>query len=410
MRINLHYNEFIKNYELDISLKIGFIQQKILNLNNLLIYNIEYSHIKIKNNFYILGSDDLSFHSILKDFLDKYNLNENDIEELIIYDRKRDENGNVIKENIIINKYNEWFINNENENYLNYIQNNNNIYNNFENNNSHIIRFPIDVILENILRMPFNNIQNNEQNNIVNRQYTNQQNYIINNNQQNDDDNNEQNDDNNNEQNNDDNNEQNDDDNNEENDVENNEEYDVDNNEENDVDNNEENDVDNNGQDNIIEDDLRRSLRSGYIQNLNEIINIFDNMIQRNIPLNNEFSINYEYLSLPILSHEHDDLPDLIDDSGNIFNFINGSQTYEDIKVVLTEEQFNHQKHYFFKELKCDDLKECLICMQEFENEDEVTKITCNHIFHKNCIKNWVCRESNKCPICRLEVDKGTAK
>ena len=404
MRINLHYNEFMKDYELDIFLKIGFIQEKILNLNNLLIYNIEYSHIKIKNNFYILGSDDLSFHSILKDFLDKYNLNENDIEEIITYDRKRDENGNVIKENIIINKYNEWFINNENDNYLNYIENNNNRFNNFDNNNAHIIRFPIDVILENILRMPFNNIQNNNsQDNMIH----NIDNMVhnINDMVHNIDDI--------------DNMLQDDINDNQENDIDDNQENDIDDHQQDDINDNQQddiNDINDNQQDeenNINENDVRRSLRSGYIQNLNEIINIFDNIIQRNIPLNNRFPINNEYVSLPIfpnLSHEFDDLPDLIDDNNNIFNFMNMNQSYEDIKVVLTEEQFNNQKHSFFKELKCYDLKECLICIQEFENEDEVTKITCNHIFHKNCIKNWVCHESNKCPICRLEVDKGNAK
>ena len=165
MKVNLNYNEFIKKYELDISQKIGFIQEKILSLTNLLIYNIEYSKIKINNNFYILGSDDLPFNLNLKDFLDNNNLDENDIQEIIIYDRKRDENGNVIKENIIIDKYNQWFINNENESYLNYIENNNNLFNNFENNNTHIIRFPIDMILENILRVPLNNIINIPNNN-----------------------------------------------------------------------------------------------------------------------------------------------------------------------------------------------------------------------------------------------------
>jgi hypothetical protein len=177
---------------------------------------------------------------------------------------------------------------------------------------------------------------------------------------------------------------------------------------------------------NVTEFKIRAPITSN---NLSDIINIFDNIIQRNNIrndensyqenyirnnlLNSRFLTNFEYVSLPIfqnLPNEYDDLPNLMEDN-NIFNFMNIDRIYEDIKVILTEEQFNNQKHYIFKELNCcNDLKECLICIQEFNDDDEVTKITCNHIFHKNCIKNWVCEESNKCPICRIEVDKGIAK
>ena len=40
---------------------------------------------------------------------------------------------------------------------------------------------------------------------------------------------------------------------------------------------------------------------------------------------------------------------------------------------------------------------------------DELVKIKCNHIFHCHCIKSWLCNESNKCPVCRIEVGKGIA-
>ena len=333
MKINLYYNEFNKDYNLNILKKIGFIQEEILSLNNLLIYNIEDIKIKINNNYYILGIDDLYFNLNLKYFLEKNNLNESDIEKIVIYDRKRDENGNVIKDNIIIDKYNEWYANNN--------------YSNFEHNNSHILRFPIDMILHNILRrIPLNNSINISNNNIS---------------------------------------------------------YDP---------------------LNIITDkdadDKVSNINNNSIENLNDIINIFDNIIHRNTITNirndynslyNRYS-NLEYLSLsPILENlqnEYDDMPDLIDNNNNIFNFMNIDQNYEDVKVILNEEQFANQKHSIFKELNNNTTNECLICIQEFDEDDEVTKITCNHVFHKNCIKNWVCKESNKCPICRLEVDKFT--
>ncbi|EFC48235.1 predicted protein [Naegleria gruberi] len=48
----------------------------------------------------------------------------------------------------------------------------------------------------------------------------------------------------------------------------------------------------------------------------------------------------------------------------------------------------------------------CITCMCDFEEGDEVRWITkCAHIFHKNCIDNWLNNHSTCCPICRVEVN-----
>ena len=44
MKVNLFYNDFKKEIDIDISKKIGIIQENLLNCCSLLIYNIEYSH------------------------------------------------------------------------------------------------------------------------------------------------------------------------------------------------------------------------------------------------------------------------------------------------------------------------------------------------------------------------------
>ena len=72
----------------------------------------------------LCGKDALSVKSAITPFLS----GDIKIDKFIIYDRLRDENGCVIKENKVINKYNEWYTNNENEKYVN-ICNNNNISN-----------------------------------------------------------------------------------------------------------------------------------------------------------------------------------------------------------------------------------------------------------------------------------------
>ena len=163
MIFTLVYNEFIKTIDIDITKTFGLIQENLLNKCSLMIYNIEYTEIIIKNiddkQSYILGSDEVDFNITFKEFLDKIEKTENDIDKIIIYDRKRDSNGNVCKNNVIIDRYTSWFQNYENNNFdASYL---NESYLDYTQNNSHIIRFPLESLLTNILNINTQN-QNNE--------------------------------------------------------------------------------------------------------------------------------------------------------------------------------------------------------------------------------------------------------
>lgn len=46
----------------------------------------------------------------------------------------------------------------------------------------------------------------------------------------------------------------------------------------------------------------------------------------------------------------------------------------------------------------------CFICLADFDEEDTIRKITCEHIFHKDCIDPWLLKESYKCPVCRSDL------
>ena len=43
----------------------------------------------------------------------------------------------------------------------------------------------------------------------------------------------------------------------------------------------------------------------------------------------------------------------------------------------------------------------CVICLEEFTDIKYKIYNLCNHVFHKECINNWL-RQKNECPICRL--------
>jgi hypothetical protein len=54
------------------------------------------------------------------------------------------------------------------------------------------------------------------------------------------------------------------------------------------------------------------------------------------------------------------------------------------------------------------DLKEknkgCSICLTDFEEEDDISIINCNHLFHNNCIEEWT-KYKKDCPICRDNIE-----
>ena len=45
----------------------------------------------------------------------------------------------------------------------------------------------------------------------------------------------------------------------------------------------------------------------------------------------------------------------------------------------------------------------CMICLDNCEQNEIISRLDCEHIFHENCIKKWR-HLKNTCPICRNEV------
>jgi hypothetical protein len=49
----------------------------------------------------------------------------------------------------------------------------------------------------------------------------------------------------------------------------------------------------------------------------------------------------------------------------------------------------------------------CCICYCDFEPGDKVTQLKCNeaHLFHTDCIIEWIGHGENTCPICRAPIE-----
>jgi len=45
----------------------------------------------------------------------------------------------------------------------------------------------------------------------------------------------------------------------------------------------------------------------------------------------------------------------------------------------------------------------CSICSDDYNNDDIVSTLDCNHIFHKNCIEEWG-HYNPVCPVCKASI------
>ena len=46
---------------------------------------------------------------------------------------------------------------------------------------------------------------------------------------------------------------------------------------------------------------------------------------------------------------------------------------------------------------------ECCICMEHFSSKDVIVATECNHVFHKQCCREWL-QQARTCPVCRIDI------
>lgn len=53
------------------------------------------------------------------------------------------------------------------------------------------------------------------------------------------------------------------------------------------------------------------------------------------------------------------------------------------------------------------ELKKCAICMEDFEDQEEIKFLLCTHRFHSQCIDPWL-EKHTTCPVCKKDFSKLT--
>ncbi len=104
-------------------------------------------------------------------------------------------------------------------------------------------------------------------------------------------------------------------------------------------------------------------------------------LIGRQVPITGGYNLLDMYFN--------DTLESLNNIGNNLINDL------EDVKIVLTEDEFNKLQKQKIEN------KDCCICI---DNINEGIKLSCDHCFHVDCLKHWLCNEKKSCPICRRDV------
>lgn len=73
-------------------------------------------------------------------------------------------------------------------------------------------------------------------------------------------------------------------------------------------------------------------------------------------------------------------------------------------KKTLKQNQISNFKTFILNALSDINVELCAVCMDMFQIGEELKKLKCNHIFHSECINNWLSSYSTTCPIDGLSL------
>jgi Ring finger domain len=60
---------------------------------------------------------------------------------------------------------------------------------------------------------------------------------------------------------------------------------------------------------------------------------------------------------------------------------------------------------FFFADVQFNvDGMQCLICLEDYNAEEDLRLLTCRHVFHRECVDRWLETGRNNCPACRSQV------
>jgi len=150
---------------------------------------------------------------------------------------------------------------------------------------------------------------------------------------------------------------------------------------------------------------------ANYINNINNINNINDAIIINNV--NNANNINNNVNDANNINNNVNNNANNVNNINNVNNVNNANIGANNENNIGNENEqlFLKKKGQYIRDLNEFQFKHlskysavnedsCAICILKFKGFDIIKELSCNHIFHKNCIFKWL-KKSNLCPLCK---------
>ncbi|KAJ8570195.1 hypothetical protein K7X08_006772 [Anisodus acutangulus] len=74
---------------------------------------------------------------------------------------------------------------------------------------------------------------------------------------------------------------------------------------------------------------------------------------------------------------------------------------------IFLAEQLNLNRLLSYKETTGAGSGTCVVCLNRLSDGDQVRKLVCKHVFHKECLDGWFNTMNFNCPLCRSGLVSG---
>lgn len=121
-------------------------------------------------------------------------------------------------------------------------------------------------------------------------------------------------------------------------------------------------------------------------ENLNKENLLYNYFVEMNEQIMH--SLNEDMPNLDNMTYE--ELLALEEKMGNVKKGFSEKEKYNLPVVVYSKKWFKNQDN-------------CVICLNDFQEKEKVMKLGCDHIFHVDCMKDWL-ENNKKCPLCKKDI------
>ena len=150
-------------------------------------------------------------------------------------------------------------------------------------------------------------------------------------------------------------------------------------------------------------DDYKTNFNSEFNFDIISSIETNDFSYRNNIISEQNISINENNFHRVSLQESEE----YFENSGSYINIRHANTIDNNVGNV----EFNRNKRYILLKIQIKDIskleenkKKCVICVEDFQNGQDITYLPCSHIFHYECLLRI--RVLKRCPLCRYDLEK----